>query len=76
MHTRRQGGGAPLWSRFRTALAEDGLTLRAWSDARGWSRTHVREVADGRRESPDLREAIVAYTVDVEARMRRRLGAA
>lgn len=78
MRTRRKTPPAlaQLRSRFKTALAEAGLTMAAWADLNDWSRAHVVLVLAGDRESDRVLDAVREFTVGQEDRMRKRLAIA
>lgn len=58
-----------LRSRFKTALAEAGTTMGAWSDAEGWSRAHVVLTLAGSRDSEKVLARVREFTSEQEARM-------
>ncbi|MES2524016.1 MAG: hypothetical protein V4617_15020 [Gemmatimonadota bacterium] len=65
-----------LRSRFKTALAEAGLTMAAWAELNGWSRAHVVLVLAADRESEKVLDAVRAFTGEQEDVMRKRLAIA
>lgn len=64
------------YRRFQVALAEAGTNVSLWGAERGLTRSHVRQVALGARESERCLAEIVAYTMAQEEEMRRRLAVA
>lgn len=63
----------PFDRRWRSALAEAGLTQRAWATSRGLSDQHVSEVAKGKRQSHVLMAEMRLFVELHEEAMRRRL---
>lgn len=66
----------PLGRRFRTALANAELTITEFAEANGWTRTHVIQVVEGKRESARVCEAVELFVVKEEKAIAARAGAA
>jgi hypothetical protein len=66
----------PLGRRFRTALANAELTITQFAEANGWTRAHVIQVVDGKRESARVCEAVELFVVREEKAIAARAGAA
>lgn len=62
--------------RFRTALANAGLTITEFAAANGWTRAHVAQVVDGPRESARVMDAVRMFVHQQEAAIAARVGAA
>lgn len=62
-----------LRARFKTALAEAGLSMTAWAAKNEWSTAHVILTLAGKRESDRVLDAVRAFTNEQENRIRERL---
>jgi hypothetical protein len=71
--TARKAAAVTFAQRWRSALAEAGLTQRAWATSRGLSDQHVSEVAKGKRQSSALVAEMHLFVDAQEEAMRRRL---
>lgn len=62
-----------LRARFKTALAEAGTSMAAWSAKNDWSTAHVMLTLAGKRESERVLSAVRDFTEVQEQAMRERL---
>jgi len=65
-----------LRARFRTALAEAGMSMAGWAADNDWSSAHVMLTLAGKRESERVTGAVREFTDAQETLMRQRLSVA
>lgn len=69
-----RAGSAALKQRWRTALADAGISEADWAEREGLTKSHVSQVIRGDRTSARLMEKALAFIADREKLLAKRLG--
>ena len=68
-----RAGSAALKQRWRTALADAGMSEAQWAESEGLTKSHVAQVIKGDRQSARLMEKAMAFIVAREKVLAKRL---
>jgi transposase len=61
MHSKRESGATEMMRRIRAEMVARGITCREMAAAIGFSESHVYNVCEGWRKSPEVRAKIEIF---------------